>query len=124
VTALIFARSGQLHSIVLIISAILSFDPTWLLGFSLFVMLRARHQTHLRFAVIFGFSIGITSWMTFCFLFPLWLEEAPGFDLTDITLNSFILLLAIGGLGSIVGATLWFIARPDRYQHVVVEETR
>jgi hypothetical protein len=63
-----------------------------------------------------GFVIGATTWLAFMAFFALMLGEGLqgiALALGDAPKHLAFLLLP-AGLGALVGATIWLIARPDR----------
>jgi hypothetical protein len=111
VIAFPYAGQGQWILISIIIGTVVGYGPTWLLGGPVFLLLRRRNHTSLWLALVLGFVTGGAAWLGFGVLFALWLRSSPLFT---ADLINFFWVLGTGTLGSIVGASLWLIARPDR----------
>jgi hypothetical protein len=96
--------------ITLIIATIFAYGGTLVLGVPAFLALRARRYTAFWIAAALGFVVGGLTWFVFFVLFALSLGIGIGWpNAVDMSRG----LLLPGVLGSIVGATLWLIARPD-----------
>jgi hypothetical protein len=78
-----------------------------------FKFFKARNYTSFWIAVVLGFAIGGVTWLVFKILFALSLGNDLSFSWRQAS-NADSWVLATGALGSVVGATLWLIARPDR----------
>ena len=94
----------------LLYAAILAYGEVLTLGMPAFLILRARNRTAFWIAPVVGFGAGV-------------LTDAIVFILLGISLGNSLTLtrtswswpfFPTGGLGAVVGATLWLIARPDR----------
>lgn len=103
-----------------VIAAVFAYVGTLLLGVPAFRFLVSRNWTALWIAPALGFSIGILMWVLFLVLIPLFLGEGVEGIREELgsaannLLAQAVGLLVTGGLGALVGVTLWLIARPDR----------
>ena len=105
--------------VTIIIGAVFGYAGTLALGMPAFFVLRARSHTALWTAVVLGFGIGGLTWLVFTVLFVLSLGNSFTFILHEAANpTSWLPLLPTGVLGSIVGATWWLVARPDRVEHL------
>src|ERR1700722_1899705 len=120
-----FPYPEQPHWIVIVIGTIFVYAGTWILGIPAYRFLLFRHQTSPWIAVALGFADGCVTWAVFLFVFafslllmthshPLGDSSAVAWH--ELTTNSVLCLsfLPVGALGSIIGLTIWLIARPDR----------
>ena len=113
-------RSGDNGYLILVLySAVISFNGVFLLGLPAYLFLRARKWTAFWIAPLVGFMVAAIAW----FVFALWLGLILGRGLSGafsdlMTAQSLgHLLWPIGAMGAVVGALLWLIARPDRTFH-------
>jgi hypothetical protein len=107
----------QHHLIYLttIIAAIFAYGGMLTLGVPAFLILRAGNHTAFWIAAVLGFAIGGLTWVVFFVLFGISLGNSPTFVGREAgNVATWSAVLPTGALGSIVGATLWLIARPDR----------
>jgi hypothetical protein len=103
--------------ITTIISAIFTYLGVFVLGLPAFLFLRSRGWTDLWVAAIAGFLIGIVTWIAFMICLVLFLGEGLrgiGQALLDATPAHLTVILLPGSLGTVIGTSLWLIARPDR----------
>jgi hypothetical protein len=120
-----FPYPEQRHWIVItaIIGTIFGYAGTLILGIPAYRFLLFRHQTSPWIAVALGFAIGCVTWAVFLFFFAFSLGDSSAFAWHELATNSgqWLSFLPIGALGSIIGLTIWLIARPDRHNSGVRE---
>jgi hypothetical protein len=109
---------AQAHWVVIgtVISAIFAYGGCVFLGLPLFRWLKARGLVSFWMAPSAGFVIGAITWLAFMTFFALWLGarlQGVALAVSDAPKHVVFLLLP-AGLGALVGATIWLIARPDR----------
>jgi len=102
--------------ITVIIGTIFGYGGTLTLGVPAFLLLHGHKNTAFWIAPVFGFAAGALTGWVFLVLFALSLGNSFAFVLHETANSSNWVrgILPAGALGSIVGATLWLIARPDR----------
>src|SRR6476620_2710474 len=109
----------QRHGIYMttLIGALFGYGAVWAIGFPAFRILRARGFSSYWAAIIIGFVVALLTWHIFKVLFALSLGNSLSFVWQDWAAKDvqWALILTIGALGSVVGGTLWLIARPDRF---------
>jgi hypothetical protein len=99
--------------IATITGTVFAYGGTLAFGLPAFLILRARNYTSFWIAAALGFGISNLTWMIFGVLFALSLGNSLAFIWQQAT-NLALPFLPIGALGSLIGATFWLIARPDR----------
>jgi hypothetical protein len=109
---------AQVHWVAIgtIISATFAYVGCVVLGLPLFRWLIARGLVSFWIAPFAGFVIGVVTWLLFMACFALMLGEGAqgvALALADAPKHLRFLLLP-AGVGALVGATIWLIARPDR----------
>lgn len=108
---------GGVIATIIAVSAILTYTGTFAFGIPAFLFLRSRNLTAFWIAPITGFIIGATmsTIVTASYMVGLGgsLQDAINEIHEELT-KSQSLLGWPGLLGTIVGVTLWLIARPDR----------
>jgi hypothetical protein len=112
----IFPHPGQYYWIIItiIIATIFAYGGTLMLGVPAFLILCAHNHTSFWTAAALGFGVGGLTWMAFIVLFAVSLGNSLTFILHEAAnFAGWWPVLPTGALGSIVGATLWLIARPD-----------
>lgn len=115
----LFPYPGQHLWILLSItmSAGFTYLGTIILGLPAFLVLPRYHCTAFWFAPGIGFLTGGVVMLAFRVCFSLALGDNVGVAISAgrINLGQTMTLFAVGGLlGTLVGSTLWVIARPDR----------
>jgi hypothetical protein len=109
-----YPAQGRWIYITVVIAAIFAYGGTLVLGVPAFLLLRARHYRSFGTAAVVGFAIGGLTAVAFFLLLALSLGGTfAGIWREGVKVNFWLLPAACGVLGSIVGATLWLIARPD-----------
>jgi len=101
----------------IIIGAILAYGGVLMLGMPAFLILRARKRTAFWIAPIVGFGVGVLTFSIFFILCGFSLGQSLTFmwlRLHRLAASWSSLFFPAGGLGAVVGTTLWLIARPDR----------
>jgi hypothetical protein len=112
-----FSHPEQRHWIYIttVIGAIFAYGGVLMLGVPAFLIFRARNRTAFWIAATLGFGMGGLTWIIFTVLFALSLGNSLAFVWHEAAnFASWWPVLPTGALGSVVGATLWLIARPDR----------
>jgi hypothetical protein len=118
----VFPYAEQRHWVVIgaVVSAIFSYGGTLSIGIPTFSVLRAYKMTTIWMAIAVGFVIGAASWIAFLALFMIFLHAGSvrglgaGIHEALADPKRLMLVLWLGAMGSVVGSTLWLIARPDR----------
>jgi hypothetical protein len=118
----VFPHAEQKHWVVIgaVLSIIFSYGGALLVGVPTFFVLRAYKMTTIWIAIAVGFLIGAATWLAFLALFMISLQEGSARGLSAgmhealADPKRLMFILWPGAIGSIVGATLWLIARPDR----------
>ncbi|HUI35453.1 MAG TPA: hypothetical protein VLX67_08005 [Stellaceae bacterium] len=98
--------------------ALFGYGGTVVIGLPAFYILRARGFTAFRVSLFIGFGAGLLTWYLFLAAFAVAAHTPVDSHLIigfATSLMSAASLLA-GVLGTLVGATIWLIVRPDR-QH-------
>ena len=115
----IFPYPEQAHWVgtAIFLAAIFGYCGAYLFGFPAFCFLRARGLTAWWISVVLGFAIAVIVLAIFAGLFALLL----GASMLDAMFGSLRIFYwegtgVVGLAGSLVGITLWLIARPDRTQ--------
>jgi hypothetical protein len=116
---IVWPYPGQAQWVVMgtAISAIFAYGGCVALGLPIFWWFTRRGIVSFWIAPSAGFVIGAITWLVFMAFFALMLGGRAGgalLALADAPKYPAGLLLA-GGLGALVGATIWTIARPDRW---------
>jgi hypothetical protein len=98
------------------IGTLFAYGGTLIVGVPAFLLSRAHNNTGLWVAAAIGFGSAALTWTCFLVLLPISLGEGIAFARHELATNWSIWASfpPIGILGSIVGITLWLIARPDR----------
>jgi hypothetical protein len=113
-----FPYPEQRHwiAIATFVGTIFAYAGTFAIGIPAYRILSARNQVSAWTAVVLGFGIGSITWIVFEVLFVFSLGAGAAFSWWQLTLDltEWHFLLPVGALGSLVGLTLWLIARPDR----------
>lgn len=112
-----FPYPAQRHWIIIttVIGTIFAYAGTIVLGAPAYWFLGSRNFRGPSVAIALGIGIGGLTWACFLFLFPISLGEGAAVAWQALTTNPAIWqsFLPACVLGSIVGITLWLIARPD-----------
>jgi hypothetical protein len=115
---LIFTRPGQEELIVIAmtIGAILSYGGTLAFGRPAFAFMRTHRMTSIWMAMATGFAIGALTSFFFLVAIAAMLQGLAALLFSDEALHAALSLfnVASGIMGTLVGITLWLIARPDR----------
>jgi hypothetical protein len=108
---------AQAHWVVIgtVISAIFAYGGSCLLGLPLFRWLSSKGLVSMWIAPAVGFVIGAVTWLAFMTCFTIFLGEGPVGAASSLAPQQLSFLFLPGGLGALVGMTLWLIARPDRH---------
>jgi hypothetical protein len=116
-----YDHQGVWIAITIVLAAFFGYAGTFIFGVPAFMFFRSRGFTSCWLAGILGFCIGAIVMSAFVFFFALALqssvEEAANTALSIFDpwkSNQLFSALLAGSIGSLVGITLWFIARPDR----------
>jgi len=115
--AQMFPYPAQSHWIYIttVIAIVFAYGGALAFGVPTFLILRTRNCGSFWIAAVLGFGISSLTWMIFAILFGLSLGNGLTFVWRQATnFASWWPLPPIGALGSLVGATFWMIARPDR----------
>ncbi len=97
-------------------SLAIGYAGTFLFGVPAFLFLRSRNWTAPWIGAVLGFAIAVITLFLFNVLFAL----ALGYSVDDLLLGALSSFsdwgawITAGPIGSLVGVTLWLIARPDR----------
>jgi hypothetical protein len=112
---LVVSPAGQPGLGFIFITAILAYAGMIAFGLPAFLILRAARVTDFLITILTGFAIGglTGSGLVFCIQYPP--ERSPAW------IAVLFVILAGGILGSIIGATFWLIARPDRQRGTKLE---
>jgi hypothetical protein len=99
-----------------LLSTVFTYLGVGLIGLPVFRFLRSRNWTVIWIASVAGFVIGSAMWLVFTVIFILSLGESFSgvASATQDWRNQAAFLWLPGALGTLVGLTLWAIARPDR----------
>jgi hypothetical protein len=118
---MVWPDPSQTHWVVIatLTSALFAYGGCLLLGQPLHRWLVQRRLVSLWIALAAGLVIGAVSWLIFMVCFALFFGGGVGgvaSALSDAPKHLAFLVLP-AGLGALVGATIWLIARPDRQAH-------
>jgi hypothetical protein len=97
-------------------SLAIGYAGTFLFGVPAFLFLQSRNWTARWIGVVLGFAVAVTTLFVFNALFAL----ALGYGVRNAVLGALSSFsdwrpwITAGPIGSLVGVTLWLIARPDR----------
>ncbi|HVW75153.1 MAG TPA: hypothetical protein VHC39_16065 [Rhizomicrobium sp.] len=101
-----------------IVSTLVTYIGVLTIGLPAFLFLKARGWTSWKLAVALGLAAGLVMLAAFGIVFGFSFGEDLGEQLKllrqETLLSNAIAFLVTGGLGALVGITLWSIARPDR----------
>ncbi len=99
-----------------LLSTVFTYLGVGVIGLPVFRFLRSRNWTAIWIAGVAGFVIGAAMWLVFLVFFILFLGEGFGgvASAAQDWRNHAAFLWLPGALGTLVGLTLWVIARPDR----------
>jgi hypothetical protein len=113
-------NQGPWVAITIFLGVIFGYGGTLAFGLPAFAVLRSRQVTAFWIAPVLGFIIGAVTWQIFMVFFALMMSDghlstaAHGIKQTLGDPVKMLFAVGPGGLGALVGATLWLIARPDR----------
>jgi hypothetical protein len=113
---IVWRDPAQAHWVVIgtALSALFAYGGSYLLGLPLFRWLLSRGLVSMWIASTVGFVIGAVTWLVFMACFTTFLGQGPVGAASAIAPQQLSFLFIPGGLGALVGMTLWLIARPDR----------
>jgi len=101
-----------------VVSTVITYAGILLIGLPAFLFLRSRGWTSWWLSVALGFAAGVAMFAVFLIAFGSLLGESLHDQWNALPHNPFLTnaatCLVTGGLGALVGITLWLIARPDR----------
>jgi hypothetical protein len=117
-----YSEQSKLVVVSVFLSAIISYGGTIFVGLPALLFLRSHNLTSPWISIALGFAIGTIVLSLFMALFSIALGHNAQYAMhaaqstfTDWRPNMIIWTGIAGLVGSLVGITLWLIARPDRH---------
>jgi hypothetical protein len=113
---LVWPDPSQTHWVVIAttVGGAFAYAGCFVVGLPLFRLLTTRGLVSMWIAPTVGFAIGAVTWLAFISCLTIFLGGGPFGAFGALAPQQLPFLAWPGGLGALVGMTVWLITRPDR----------